>query len=83
VKVSATDLAKDSAGVVDGVIRSGAAVQVQRHGQTVAEIRPCVMVSRADLIRCLSGAQFPEADRRELRRAMDAAAEVLGHAGRD
>jgi hypothetical protein len=81
--VSATELAKDSNGVLDSVIRGGETAQVQRHGKTVAEIHRKVGVTRSELLRLLRGRGFSESDTMELKRAMDAAAEVFGYAGRD
>jgi hypothetical protein len=81
--VSATELAKDSNGVLDSVIRGGETAQVQRHGKTVAEIHRKPGVSRSELLRLLRGRGFSESDSRELRQAMDAASDVFGYAGRD
>jgi antitoxin (DNA-binding transcriptional repressor) of toxin-antitoxin stability system len=83
MKVSATKLANDSKAILDRVITRGEAVEVQRHGKTVAEIRPKVGVSREELIRVLGEIQWTEAESRELRKAMDAATEVFGYAGGD
>ena len=81
--VTATELANDSKSVLDRVIQGGEVVEVQRHGRTVAEIRPRVGASRSELLRLLRGRGFSQADSRQLRQAMDAASEVLGYAGRD
>ncbi len=79
--VTATELANASANVLDQVIKGGETVEVQRHGRTVAEIRPRVGVSRSELIRLLRGRNFSEADSRQMRQAMANAADVIGNAG--
>jgi len=83
VKVSATELANDSKAILDRVVIRGEAVEIQRHGKTVAEIRPKVGVSREELARVLGEIHWTEAESRELRKAMDAASEVFGYAGGD
>jgi prevent-host-death family protein len=83
VIVSATELANDSKAVLDRVAHGGETVEVQRHGKTVAEIQPKPGASRAELLRLLRGRGLSESDSRELKRAMDAASEVFGYAGRD
>jgi hypothetical protein len=79
--ISATDLANDSKAILDSVVRSREAAQVQRHGKTVAEIQPVGAASREEILRLLRGRGFTQADSRELQKSMDAAAEVFGHAG--
>ena len=81
--VTAAELANDSERVLDRVIQGGEVVEVQRHGRTVAEIRPRVGASRSELLRLLRGRGFSPADSRQLQQAMDAASEVIGYAGRD
>jgi hypothetical protein len=81
--VSATELAKDSNGVLDSIIRGGETARIQRHGKTVAEIHRTVGVTRTELLRLLRGRGLSEFDSRELKHAMDAASEVFGYAGRD
>jgi antitoxin (DNA-binding transcriptional repressor) of toxin-antitoxin stability system len=81
--VTATELANDSKRVLDQVIQDGEVVEVQRHGQTVAEIRPRIGVSRSELLQLLQGRGFSPADSRQLQQAMDAASTVFGYAGRD
>ena len=81
--VTATELAKDSNGVLDSVIQGGETIQVQRYGKTVAEIHRQAGVTRAALLRLLRGRGFSESDSRELKQATDAASEVFGYAGRD
>ena len=83
MKVSATDLANDSKAILDRIIVRGEAVEIQRHGKTVAEIRPKAGVSREELARILGQIHWTETDSRELRDAMDTATEVFGYAGRD
>ncbi len=80
VIVTATQLAKSSASVLDQVINGGETVEVQRHRRTVAGIRPRVGVNRSELIRLLRGRNFTEAGSRQLRQAMADAADVIGHA---
>jgi hypothetical protein len=58
-------------------------VEVQRRGRTVAENRPKVGVNRSGVLRLLCGRGFTQSDRQQLRDAMDAAAAVIGSAGRD
>lgn len=79
--VTATDLANNSKAVVDRVIERGEAVQVQRHGRRVVEIRRKVGVSGTELLDRLTAIKFSEAESREMKKAMDASAEVFGHAG--
>ncbi len=81
--VTATELANDSNRVLDRVIEGGEIVEVQRHGHTVAEIRPKIGASRSEALRLLRGRGFTESDSRQLQAAMDAAAGVIGYAGRD
>ncbi len=81
--VTATELANDSRRVLNRVIEGGEIVEVQRRGRTVAEIRPKAGVSRSEVLRLLRGRGFTEPDRRQLQGAMDAAAAVIGYAGRD
>jgi antitoxin (DNA-binding transcriptional repressor) of toxin-antitoxin stability system len=83
VIVTATELANNSERVLERVIREGEVVEVQRHGKTVAEIRPRVGVSRSELLQLLRDRGFSSADSRDLQQAMDAASEVVGYAGRD
>ncbi len=79
--VSASQLAKESKEILDSVIASGSSALVCRHKRAVAEIRKCPGVSRAELKRRLASVRFSRAEAAELRQAMAAAAEVLGHAG--
>jgi len=81
--VTATELANDSKSVLDRVIQGGEVVEVQRHGRTVAEIRPKVGASREELLRILGQIHWTEAESQELKGAMDAASQVFGYAGRD
>jgi antitoxin (DNA-binding transcriptional repressor) of toxin-antitoxin stability system len=81
--VTATELANDSERVLDRVVEGGETIQVQRHGKIVAQITPTVGVSREELLRALQKVHWTEAESQELQRAMDAASEVFGYAGRD
>jgi hypothetical protein len=83
MKVTATELANDSKNVLDRVIGRKEDAQVQRHGKTVARIRRQVGVSREELLRKLAKIDFSEKESQELKRAMDAASDVFGYAGRD
>ncbi len=71
MKVSATELTSDSNAILDRVIDRGGAVDIQRHGKTVAEIRPKVGVSREELARILGEIHWTETESEELRAAMD------------
>jgi len=71
MKVSATELASDSNAILDRVISRGGASDIQRHGKTVAEIRPKVGVSREELARILGEIHWTETESEELRAAMD------------
>jgi len=82
MKVSATQLANESKTVLDKVIQRGEEAQVQRHGKTVARIRRHPGVSREELLRKLSKIDFTKEESEELKRAMNAASDVVGHAGR-
>ena len=81
--VTATELANESKSILDRVVHGGEVVEIQRHGRTVAVIQPKVGASRAELLRLLRGRSFSDADSKELKKAMDAASEVVGYAGRD
>ena len=83
MKVSATDLANDSKAILDRVIVHGEVVEIQCQGKTVAEIRPKVGVSREELASILGEIHWTEAESRELHKAIDAATEICGYAGRD
>ena len=81
--VSATELANESKSILDRVVQGGEVVEVQRHGRTVAVISPRVGATPAELARLMRGRGFSAKDTRELKKAMDTAAEVVGYAGRD
>ena len=81
--VTATELANDSKNVLDRVIRGGETIEVQRHGRTVAEIRPRIGATRSELIQLLRGRGFTDRDNRQLQQAMDSTSEIFGYAGRD
>ena len=80
MKVSATELASDSNAILDRVIDRGEAVDIQRHGKTVAELRPKVGVSREERARILGEIHWTEAESQELRAAMDSATAVFAEA---
>jgi antitoxin (DNA-binding transcriptional repressor) of toxin-antitoxin stability system len=79
--VSATELANDSKSILDTVVKGREVAQIQRHGATMAEIHPAGGVSRDELLRLLRGRGFTETESRELKKSMEAAAEVFGHTG--
>jgi len=81
MKVTATELANNSKGIVDRVISRGDAVQVERHGKTVVQIRRAVGITGAELQKRLKAVHFTADEQRELKAAMDASAKVFGHAG--
>jgi prevent-host-death family protein len=81
--VTATELANDSKSILDRVVHGGEAVEILRHGKTVAVIQPRVGATRSELLRLLRGRGFTAADSDELKAAMDSASEVVGYAGRD
>ena len=81
--VSATELANESKSILDRVVQGGEVVEIQRHGRTVAVIHPQVGATRAELVRLMRGRGFSAKDTRDLQKAMDAAAEVVGYAGGD
>jgi len=83
MKVTATELANDTKTVLDRVIQRGEIAEVQRHGKTVVEIRRKIGIDRRELIDLLRNVQFTNSEARKLKRAMDAASEVIGYAGRD
>lgn len=81
--VSATELANESKSILDRVVQGGEIVEVQRHGKTIATIQAKVGASRSELLRLLRGRGFSDADSKALKKAMDAAADVVGYAGGD
>lgn len=83
MKVTATQLANDSKSVLDRVVQHGEPAEVQRHGKSVVQIRRKVGVDRQELVRILNKIKFSKQDKKELKRAMDAASDVFGYAGRD
>ena len=83
MKVTATELANDSKSVLDRIIQRGDVAEIQRHGKTVAELRRKVGANRDEILELLKAVTFTKAQTRELKRAMDLAAEVFGYAGRD
>ena len=83
MKVTATELANETKAVLDRVIHSGEAAEIQRHGKSVARIRRQVGCSREELLRKLAKIDFSKAETKELKKAMDSASDVFGYAGRD
>ena len=83
MKVTASELAANSQSILNRVIESGEVAEIQRQGKTVAEIRRKFGADRKQIVELLRGIPFTQEDTRELKEAMDAAAEVLGYAGRD
>jgi antitoxin (DNA-binding transcriptional repressor) of toxin-antitoxin stability system len=82
MKVTATKLANESKAVLDRVIEHGETAKVERHGKTVALIRPKVGASRDEVIDLLNNIKFTKEETKELKKAMDAASHVVGYAGR-
>jgi hypothetical protein len=83
MKITATKLAKDSKAVLDRIIRRGETAEMQRHGKTVAKIQRKVGASREEMAELLKSIKFSKAETKELKKAMDAASDVFGYAGRD
>ena len=83
MKVTAAELAANTQSILDRVIESGEIAEIQRQGKTVAEIRRKFGTDRKKMVELLKGINFSRAETRELKQAMEAAAEVLGYAGRD
>jgi antitoxin (DNA-binding transcriptional repressor) of toxin-antitoxin stability system len=83
MKVTATELANDSKAVLDKVIKNGEKAEVQRHGKTVAEIEAATGATRDEMVELLKSIKFTKKESRELKKAMDAASDVVGYAGRD
>ena len=81
--MTATELANESKSILDRVAQGGEVVEVQRHGKTVAVIQPRAGATRSELLRLLRGRGFNTTDSKELKTAMDHAAEVIGYAGGD
>jgi len=82
MKVTATKLANDSKAVLDRVIQHGETAEVERHGKTVAKIRRKAGASREEVVELLEGIKFTKKETEELRKAMAAASDVIGYAGR-
>ena len=82
MKVTATELANDSKGVLDRVIQRSETAQVERHGKTIAEILPEPGVDRKELLRVLGKVKWTKAESAELKKATDVT-DVFGYAGRD
>jgi len=82
MKVTATELANYSKAILDKVISRQEKAEIQRHGKTVAEIRPAVGVTREELLRKLAKINWTKTESEELKKAMDVS-DVCGYAGRD
>jgi hypothetical protein len=78
---TATDLANDSKRIIDDVVHRMETAEIQRHGKTVALIRPKVGVSGKELWRRLQYLKFSEADRKELEKAIKEGGKVFGNVG--
>jgi hypothetical protein len=83
MKVTATKLATDSKSVLDRLILHGGTAEVQRHGKTVAKIQRKAGANRNEMAELLRNIKFSKAETKELKKAMDAASDVFGYAGRD
>jgi antitoxin (DNA-binding transcriptional repressor) of toxin-antitoxin stability system len=83
MKVTATKLANDSKAVIDRVIQRGESAEVQRHGKTVAKIKRQIGANREEMAELLKSIKFSKSETKELKKAMDAASDVFGYAGRD
>jgi antitoxin (DNA-binding transcriptional repressor) of toxin-antitoxin stability system len=83
MKVTATDLANDSKAILDKVLKNGEKAEVQHHGKTIAEIEPAVGATREEMIELLNSIKLTKKESQELKKAMDAAGDVVGYAGRD
>ncbi len=81
--VTATELANDSKSILDKVIHQGEEVEIQRHGRTVAVLKPKIGVSGQELRRILNELDWTDEERKCLKNAMDEGAKVFGYAGRD
>jgi organic hydroperoxide reductase OsmC/OhrA len=80
MKISATELADDSKSILDRIIQRGDVAEVQRHTKTVVEIRRKVGADRREMLELLAKINFTKSETRELKQAMDAAAEVCRYA---
>ena len=82
MKGTATKLANDSKAVLDRVIQRGETAEVERHGKTVVKIRRKAGASREEIVDLLNSIKFTKKETKELKKAMDAASDVVGYAGR-
>ena len=80
MKVTENALASDSKPIIDGVLSGHEPAEVHRQGRPVVQIRRKVGIGAAELIQRLKQVHFTEAERGELKAAMDAANEVFAHA---
>jgi antitoxin (DNA-binding transcriptional repressor) of toxin-antitoxin stability system len=83
VRTTVAELASDAQKVVRHVVQDGQTVTLTEQGRAVARIVPVVGVSGRELAVKLKSAGFSKEDAAELKKAMDAAAEVFGYAGGD
>src|SRR5439155_7188902 len=67
----------------DRVIQKGEAAEIQRHGKTVAEIRRKVGASHQQMLDLLKHVKFTKEESKELKKAMDRVAEILGYPNAD
>ena len=81
MKVSATELANDSKKVIDRVIKRGERADIQRHGKTIAQIEPQIGATREEVLELFKAIKFTNQESKELKKAMDAAADVFGGYG--
>ena len=79
--VTAKDMENNGKSLLDRVSKTGETVEIQQDGKTVAEINRRVGVKRSEFIRLMQGRGFTETDSKELKQAMDTAAEVFGYTG--
>jgi hypothetical protein len=83
MEVSATELANQTHRVIEKIIERREAAEIQRHGRTVARIEPQQCLNREEMIDALKSIPFAKAETEELKKAMDAASDVIGYAGAD
>lgn len=62
--------------------RRGETAEVKRHGKTVAKIRRQTGASREEIVESLDSIKFTKEETEELKKAMAAASDVIGYAGR-
>ena len=77
MKVTATELARDSNSILDAVIHRGETAVITRHGKDAVQIRRVRGVSREEILRRLDAVRFSKEEARELTAAIQAGAEVV------